>query len=174
MMKWNLLVSVLLTVSLALFGYIKYTELAANTLANSQRVIALSKQIAASGSIIPARTVAYFELANCPEGWQRYNEGVGRVTLAANDQENDLSVRKLKAIGGEEKHKLTLAELPKHTHVYDDWYYYDAGDEPEYATGEGDDVGMRQHQKRRTEPEGHNIAHNNMPPFIVLLQCIKL
>ncbi|KIO37079.1 phage baseplate protein [Shewanella sp. cp20] len=172
-MKWNLLVSVLLTASLALLGYIKYDELAANHLATTQQLSALSKQIADKGSIIPAKTVAYFDLANCPEGWQLYNQGIGRFTLAMNNQENELSVRKLKATGGEEKHKLTLAELPKHTHVYDDWYYYDSGDEPEYATGEGDDVGMRQHQKRRTEPEGHSVAHNNMPPFIVLLQCIK-
>ncbi|MXR68950.1 hypothetical protein GNT65_09750 [Shewanella sp. JBTF-M18] len=172
-MKWNLLVTVLLTASLALFGYVKYTELAANNLANAQGLSALSKQIAGTGSIIPAKTVAYFDLTACPEGWQPYSEGRGRFTLAVNHQENALSVRKLNDKGGEEKHKLTLAELPKHTHVYDDWYYYDSGDEPEYATGEGDDVGMRQHQKRRTEPEGHSVAHNNMPPFVVLLQCIK-
>ncbi len=40
--------------------------------------------------------------------------------------------------------------------------------------GDNDDVGMRQHQKRRTEPEGHSIAHNNMPPFVVLPLRVKL
>lgn len=86
-MKWNLLVSVLLTASLALFGYVKYTELAANNLANTQGLSALSKQIAETGSIIPAKTVAYFDLAACPEGWQPYTEGRGRFTLAVNHQD---------------------------------------------------------------------------------------
>ncbi|QYK01486.1 phage baseplate protein [Shewanella psychrotolerans] len=173
-MKWNLLFTVILTAALALFGYLKYTELQKANVANSQQLAALSKQIANAGSIIPTKTIAYFDLASCPEGWQAYDKGRGRFPLAVNNQDNDLSVRKLNTIGGTEKHKLTIQELPKHTHVYDDWYYYDSGNEPEYATGEGDDVGMRQHQKRRTEPEGHSIAHNNMPPFVVLLQCIKL
>ncbi len=134
----------------------------------------LNKKLVSSGKIIPADSVAYFNLNSCPLGWSAFKAGVGRFTIALNSDESDRGVYALGDTGGEEVHRLTKQELPRHTHVYSDWYYEDRGKDPEFATGHGDDVGIRFDQKRRTEPEGNNKPHNNMPPYIALLQCIKL
>ncbi|MBM7072670.1 hypothetical protein JQC92_11620 [Shewanella sp. 202IG2-18] len=164
----------LLTAVVGIFSYQKHIRQAEINLTLKQQLNALEQKLNSSGKVVPANTIAFFNLQHCPNGWDVFEPGKGRFTISLNDQHEGLSVYELGNIGGEEKHQLTKQELPRHTHVYSDWYYEDRGKDPEFATGQGDDVGIRFNQKRRTEAEGNNAPHNNMPPYIALLQCIKV
>lgn len=95
-----------------------------------------------------------------------------------------LTERKLGEIGGEEKHRLTIEEMPTHTHSVNDpghshksqymgrpegsdhgWWGKDGGyagwDTSKNTTG------------ITLGKSGNSIAHNNMQPYIALLYCIK-
>ena len=155
------------------FLYNSNQKLSADSQVMSNQIEILKNELYSSGKIIPDETVAFYNLKVCPTGWAPFSKGDGRFIISLNQHNEDLSAYNLGDTGGAEKHQLTKQELPRHTHVYNDWYYEDRGQDPEFATGEGDDVGIRFDQKRRTEAEGNNAPHNNMPPYIALLQCVK-
>ncbi|QLE83766.1 hypothetical protein FLM48_00865 [Shewanella sp. Scap07] len=173
MVKWILALVLIVNVIVAGWGYVQWQSLQSQDQQLQQQLDSLSSQIADSGSIIPRHSVGYFNLSACPQGWQPFSAGAGRFTIATNHGDNELAAHNIGQTGGAEKHKLTTSEMPRHTHVYYDWYFLDMGNEPEFSTGEGDDIGMRKNKARRSEPSGESVPHNNMPPYIALTQCIK-
>lgn len=70
--------------------------------------------------------------------------------------------------GGEENHTLSLSELPRHFHKVEG----DAGRYPGWGTESGWGVnnyfGDKNLGRFRTEPEGNNQPHNNMPPYLAI------
>lgn len=130
--------------------------------------------ITTQNSGVSIGTVAFFDLNSCPEGWEVFKQGQGRVVVAATENSiTGLTFRKLGDQGGAEIVTLTKEQIPPHSHTitlhgrsgnnafvvrdpswgYDDW----AGSETSASTS-----GF-----------GGGGAHENMPPFHVLLQCKK-
>lgn len=118
----------------------------------------------------------------CPKGWERFTPAGGRFIVGAGvntntDQAgNELTDHpsrlddKIKAVGGAEKHTLTIDEMPKHSHT-----------NPNGGTNisvgglpEGDALGVRDtNNEEKTHTMGENQPHNNMPPYIALFYCKK-
>ena len=118
----------------------------------------------------------------CPSGWKLFEPASGRFIVGAGKTKNlDMNGKALshhpsfseddaKAVGGEEAHKLTIAEMPSHQHgirrtqgkagdgKYPDWA--SMGNQLVQVVGE-------------SEPAGGDQPHNTMPPFVALYYCIK-
>lgn len=69
--------------------------------------------------------------------------------------------------GGAESHKLTVAEMPKHRHEYNEGrtFTYQAGADQRARYPEG--------KRGVTSIQGGGASHNNMPPFILMSYIIK-
>jgi microcystin-dependent protein len=120
---------------------------------------------------IPAGAIMAFRLRDCPSGWALATDLAGRVIVGAGENGKDinnipLTERKLGQLGGEEAHKLVVAEMPSHSHDQEAFEGDDAS-----RTGRGDGIYRSSH--RRTSSEGQDKAHNTMPPFFVLTYCEK-
>ncbi len=84
------------------------------------------------------------------------NQGSGNFTLDGGTVA--LSTRALGEIGGEEKHRLSILEMPSHPHRQ-----FASGSDT-YSSGTADTVDVYY---------GGNTPHNNLPPFIVANFIIK-
>ncbi|QUJ68951.1 hypothetical protein KDD30_07755 [Photobacterium sp. GJ3] len=131
---------------------------------------------------IPSGAVMAFDLEKCPTGWGwhpfrgaqgRFILGIGNNNESNKDQNGQVLTNwKLGNNGGEENHKLTVSEMPAHSHAgYRvpwgrlDW---DGGPSADFWARNGG-----KYQKYQTSVVGGNNSHNNMPPFIALLYCVK-
>lgn len=92
----------------------------------------------------------------------------GRVSIGAG-QSGDLTDRLLGAIGGEENHVLSVAELASHSHNRAVSAIGAAGDNAYVPVAQGSGTGGY-----TTDAVGSGSGHNTMPPFIVLNKIIKL
>lgn len=120
----------------------------------------------------------------CPKGWKIFKPAGGRFIVGAgvntnSDQAgNELTDHpsrlddKIKAVGGAEKHTLTVAEMPSHDH---------RGNNVGTSANRGAtnmlhpwDSGTKGEPSQGVEPSGGNQPHNNMPPYIALFYCKKL
>lgn len=88
--------------------------------------------------------------------WERIK---GRFLLAADD-----STYKLGATGGEATHKLTIEEMPSHTHRYNLAY---GGNDPAKGFNYGNTL-AGVFDKAFSGSSGGDQAHNNMPPYLVV------
>lgn len=93
----------------------------------------------------------------------------GRFLLGASD------VYKANTTGGEEKHTLTDVEMPTHRHSI---YYPNAGGpygDANISYPEGSGVNKTwQAEMCKTEIAGDGVAHNNMPPYLVVYMWRRL
>lgn len=115
---------------------------------------------------VPSGAVLAFDQESCPEGWEDFNSGAGRVVIGVGKSQG-LTERKHLDVGGSETHLLTIDEMPAHDHG-GLW----GGGESMAGMNNGDRYHTAGHNKIRSD--GGGKPHNNMPPFIALRLCRKL
>ena len=140
-----------------------------------------------------AGLVAAFDRADlnedtCPEGWEPFVDGRGRVIVGAGnpsastgqlgvDEAGDpLTSRSLRQHGGAEKHTLSKDEMAAHSHRIDgfEWGYSVNGNGDAARIDVDDGAPWEGHKGTlHTSKEGPGDAHNNMPPYIALYLCKK-
>lgn len=133
---------------------------------------------------IPSGAVMAFDLPNgCPLGWKSFKEARARVIVGVGDPSRtarklgfDINGRPLTELayrqhGGEEKHRLTIEELPRHDHGT---RYALSGRSLGWGPGSHPiPTSTRRAESQKDWSAGRNIPHNNMPPFIALYYCKK-
>lgn len=134
-------------------------------------------------SLVPKGAIAAFgeDITACPLGWNLYAPARGRFIIGAGVGDSkdmngvDLTDHVVSATGGEERHKLSLEEMPSHRHQSELGTL--AGDG---VYGDGPGIPNSIHGVRRayalstyTSTEGGGTPFNTMPPFVALSYCIK-
>lgn len=143
----------------------------------------------------------------CPTGWTLFREAGGRFIIGAGQHENvnangqslrsypSFSDSSTRAVGGEEKHALSLAEMPPHSHsigafdsgvgdlslAYKDIQVLPVGSSgffthSVYARGDGLVTEAKPHDHAisgATGSSGDGNEYSNMPPYIALYFCKK-
>ena len=115
----------------------------------------------------------------CPQGWAWFEPSGGRVLIGAgqhqNKDENGVLLNRYPsflelpedAVGGAERHTLTLDQIPSHEHSMGVFVRGDGGGSgysyTRPANGKGDP----------TSAVGGGQPHNNMPPYLSLYFCKK-
>ncbi len=122
---------------------------------------------------MPAGAVMAFAKAECPAGWGIFKDAHGRTIIGAGKGDNVL-VKTLFEKGGEEKHALTINEIPRHQHDT-----VIGVTRPTAKWGMGNKIKTTMVSKYDFYPSGKTSyvggseEHNNMPPYIALRYCVK-
>lgn len=147
------------------------------------------------GMIIAWKPPVDSDKTHAPAGWaicdgtDNTPDLRGKFILGSNpyyNKNDDYTVRETDEKGGSEKHTLTVAELPSHSHSYTDVYFSeysgidkrgldileDGNDKP--GSGKNDYDNTYLGKNKTTGSSGSGTAHNNMPPFYTLIYIIKL
>ena len=114
-----------------------------------------------------------------PAGWREYVNLRGRMPIGLDpdyvkkpEDSQDYQLNGLLKYGGERSHKLTVAEMPMHTHNYNDIYYSEAWGTvylPGSIGSEETDYDNKGYDMTRTSAgTGGDQPHNNMPPYRVV------
>lgn len=126
-------------------------------------------------NLLPKGAIIAWSGTSPPEGWAICDGSRGTPDLRGRfilgmGKSSDLENRVLNDTGGSENHKLSVDELPSHSH--------------RLPTGEVDErwgishAGRKSLTKgrhlRNTGSSGGNKPHNNMPPFYVLAWIMKI
>jgi microcystin-dependent protein len=106
---------------------------------------------------------------NIPTGWTLCDGTNGAPDLRNRFILGAGSTYTVGAVGGEETHKLTVAEMPSHTHQTG---IYVGGSSGGSACAFGNSVGPNAYITNTSS--GSNGAHNNMPPYFALCFIMKL
>lgn len=122
---------------------------------------------------VPSGTVAWFNLPDCPTGWGLFHNARGRTIVGAGNTDNRdqrgvlIPNWRHGEVGGEESHLLSVEEMPPHNH----------GGWPvgsyEHTAAMGNTPPHHSVLNKQIETQGGNVPHNNMPPFVALLPCVK-
>lgn len=133
---------------------------------------AIAEAMAGAGGGVPAGTIVDWSGAsdNIPDGWALCDGTNGTPDLRGKFTLGAGPSYEVGATGGEEKHTLTTAEMPSHTHPV-------PGDKNAGASGSYYPIlGLMSNTKYRTNTEsaGGSQPHNNMPPYYVLAKIMKL
>lgn len=90
--------------------------------------------------------------------WERELVGMFPIGYDANDED----LNEIGKTGGEAMHTLTIAEMPKHNHVYT------VQNQEMYANQYAMSVSTKGNGWLPVSDAGGNEAHNNMPPYQVV------
>ena len=82
--------------------------------------------------------------------------------------------REVGQTGGEEQVTLTIAEMPSHSHEYQDTYLTTITRQRLQELEEDEDEGAYQITERNTSNTGGNEAHENRPPYYVLAYIMRV
>lgn len=116
----------------------------------------------------------------CPDGWSPFKEGRARAIvgsgnpasagtrMGSNEDGTPLNGYVLREHGGKQVTKLTIDEMPMHTHGAPSF----GGTNSARPGGQGD--GLFGSGKSATDPTGGGKPFTNMPPFIALYLCKKV
>ena len=139
--------------------------------------------------ILPTGMVIAWALSTLPKGWalcdgQKYKLDANNIAIIdtngtqtpdlkgrfilGSGQGTNLTNRNLNATGGEEKHLLTIEEMPSHNHSSEGFVKW-GGYNIAYSAGGGNINGSSQ-----IGNTGGSQPHNIMPPFYVLTYIMKL
>jgi hypothetical protein len=133
-----------------------------------------------NGSGIPSGAIMAFDLASCPGGWTEYMNARGRTIVGSGvsvnkDMNNvNLTTRALDTTGGEEKHTLTVSQLPPFSVTSNFPYSFTislpADTSGMYSAGHGVADGSI---TLTSNSVGGGQAHSIMQPYIAQLYCEK-
>lgn len=120
---------------------------------------------------IPRGAVMPFTTEGCPEGWSRYTDVDGRMIVGTGRRAGASKefIYSFKDTGGEEEHRLTVAELPRHSHKS-----VSALDGQSLQWGPGSHpipTSVANKNAAADWSAGSGQPHNNMPPYIALFFC---
>ena len=127
--------------------------------------------------------IGYFE-DKCPNGWEEYKPLAGRVIVGAGkyigysrDKRNESKEYKPGEKSGEVEHKLTVQEMPAHSHKIPahSGFSSHSGSSRRLDLNNnysGTDPAVRGYGDETTLAGG-NQPHNIMQPYLVLMPCIK-
>lgn len=136
------------------------------TKANSENRASIPTKLIENQTGIPSGAIVPF-LGNCPKGSRVFKELAGRVVVGAGElDDGTLNHRyKLGETGGTQLHKLTIAEMPKHSHGVQT--------EPDGSGGGGSvATGPRKPVKSwPTESAGGDGYHENRMPYMAMNWC---
>ncbi|WP_284195499.1 phage tail protein [Chitinimonas prasina] len=122
-------------------------------------------------------SVVAFSNKNCPKGWELYKEARGR-TIIGSGEGDGLSKRIFGSMGGTEKHKLTVAEMPQHTHDFTGIginygaMVMVADYTNSIALGKSQLAGQYTPSGNISQSGGGG-EHENMQPWLALQYCVK-
>lgn len=152
-----------------------------------------------SGAVLAFDTLSPTVPVECPRGWRSHRELRGRMIVGAgkhsNKDENggNLSQYEMGETAGSEGHILSVSELPAHRHTgltsgtnghgnTSNAAQLGSGyQSPSFSIDTRDAVRSDRHP---IQPHSHDVnvngspglqgqSHNNMPPYLALLYCVK-
>lgn len=145
--------------------------------------LAVDNNLTGATNYVPIGTiVAWYnqnaDLSKIPEGWKICdgNNGTpdlrGRFILGQGLGMN-LTQRKMSDRGGDETVKLTVEQMPKHSHKYTSG---DSGNKSnrDFYYGAGEGAHLSNENEINTTEAGKDQPHNNMPPFYVLAYIMRV
>lgn len=118
---------------------------------------------------VPSQTVIAYAGQKCPEGWVPYTQLAGRVAVGSGTDDWG-NKRVANGTGGIPTVKLTVAQMPAHTHEF---RYVHNAESGRYRNNvrPGDETDSP--EKFKTLSAGGGQAHENMPPYLVMTMCEK-
>ena len=117
-------------------------------------------------------------------GYFRLPDLRGRFVVGYNASDTDYG--SYGKVGGEKTHRLSVGEMPSHTHPVKDYYFSENFDEPGCSGREklsSPTIGSKRtdhdnhflyYRTHNTEPGGGNAAHENRPPYYALAYIIRI
>ena len=124
--------------------------------------------------------VAWYGMPNTiPNGWRICDGLNGTPNLKDRFIIGAGGKYRLNSKGGQEKVKLNINQIPRHSHSYMDAYFAEAWGQVPVPGGWGSRTGTDKdnkafQMKRNTLPTGKSLPHNNMPPYFSLYYIMKL
>lgn len=120
---------------------------------------------------MPSGAIVAYDLRDrCPAGWSPFDAGNGRVIGAGKG--DNLTPRSFGQPGGNERHALTIRQIPAHTHSYVDWRGGAGSCTFSGCNGHGGDQDKITGSAGGTE-NGTAEPFEIMPPFLALRLCKK-